>query len=79
MLLSSLPSSLLLWLCMCGRERGVDWPGVFSPLWLCLRYQQLHGCVLPVVAAAADVADVVIADVVVVVAVVVVVMVMYVW
>ena len=57
----------------------MDWPGVFSPLWLCLRYQQLHGCVLPVVAAAADVADVVIADVVVVVAVVVVVMVMYVW
>ena len=74
-------SLLLFWLCVRGREGGVDWLGVFSPLWLCLRYQPLHGCVLPVVAdaAAADVADVVVADVVVVVAVVVVFMVMYVW
>ena len=54
----------------------MDWLGVYSPLWLCLRYQPLYGCVLPVVAAAADV---VVADVVVVVVVVVVVMVMYVW
>ena len=79
MLLLLLSFLLLFWLCVRGREGGVDWLGVFSPLWLCLRYQPLHGCVLPVVAAtAADVVDVV-ADVVVVVVVVVVVMAMYVW
>ena len=76
-LLLSLSLLLLFWLCVRGREGGVDWLGVFSPLWLCLRYQPLHGCVLPVVAATA--ADVVAADVVGVVVVVVVVMVMYVW
>ena len=63
-------------MCVYGRGRGFDGAGVFSPLWLCLQYQPLHGRTLPV---AADVVVVVVvaaaaaADAVVVVVVVVVV------
>ena len=54
-------------MCGCGSGRGMDGTGVFSPLWLCLWCQPLHGRTLPVVAA----------DVVVVVVVVTMVMCVY--
>ena len=54
-------------MCVYGRGRGMDGAGVFSPLWLCLQYQPLHGRILPVV----------VADVVVVVVVVTMVMCVY--